>query len=144
MSLAAFQEEFAISVGDKLFIYNISTCKETIVDLPQVPITNDNKNANKGKRIDGTSDFEQVEISCLSYSENGKYLLSCDTRKQMIIYNRSNWEVMSMRLIARTASQAKFTNDDKIVLMDKSGDVYQYNLQDDEKGIFSLYRNNQA
>jgi WD40 repeat protein len=77
---------------------------------------------------------------CAALSSDGKLYAVADDRS-LIILSTSNWTRKSIKTMKRAASKMIFSpSNDKILVADKTGDVYMFSISDDEteKGILLL------
>ncbi|KFV13729.1 tRNA (guanine-N(7)-)-methyltransferase non-catalytic subunit WDR4, partial [Pterocles gutturalis] len=101
---------------DSLFVYDcISAEKTTLGNKGQ-----DGKPADKG------SD----DILAFAFSPSGDYFALTDDSKRLILFHtKPSWECISIRSVNRRCTALTITAaEDKILVADKSGDVYSYSI----------------
>ncbi|XP_045478079.1 tRNA (guanine-N(7)-)-methyltransferase non-catalytic subunit wuho [Harmonia axyridis] len=109
--------------GKKLIVYNEDNIKT--VDLP-APILKIQKQEENNK----TKEDVDAIISCLSVSKDHKYIAVSTETKQVVIYNEY-FEIIKNFTVPRIASNMCFTSNDSLIVADKTGDVFLYNMKDE-------------
>nr|XP_056714218.1 tRNA (guanine-N(7)-)-methyltransferase non-catalytic subunit WDR4 [Euleptes europaea] len=105
---------------DDLFIYDCTTAGKK----PQ---------ENKGE--DGKSAVKSSDtILACAFSSPGTYFALTDDNKRLILFRtKPSWECLSVRLVTRRCTSLIITAaEDKILVADKSGDVYSYSVAEPE------------
>ncbi|KAJ8299677.1 hypothetical protein KUTeg_023737 [Tegillarca granosa] len=75
-------------------------------------------------------------ILASKFSPSWKYFAVCDDQKQLHLFNSSEaeWKLISRRQIEKRCTEVTFTSDEQYVLVaDKSGDVYRFSVLEVEK-----------
>lgn len=116
-SMAVSDNSITIVKGLHLDHYDYS--KHTVIEVPQ-----------KAKPQDNDA------ISDVIISENCEYLaLITSTSKQLLVYNLPLPETCKSFVLPRSASKIRFSSDNEHILVaDKSGDALIYNIKDDGTG----------
>ncbi|NXN43149.1 WDR4 methyltransferase, partial [Rhinoptilus africanus] len=99
---------------DSLFVYDCTNA-ETL--------------GNKGQ--DGNpTDKGSDDILAFAFSPSGDYFALTDDSKRLILFHtKPSWECVSVRSVKRRCTSLIITAaDDKILIADKSGDVYSYSI----------------
>ncbi|XP_044297695.1 tRNA (guanine-N(7)-)-methyltransferase non-catalytic subunit WDR4 [Varanus komodoensis] len=104
---------------DDLFIYDCTTSKEL-----QDNQGKDGKSAGKASS----------EILASAFSSSGTYFALTDDNKQLILFRaKPCWECLSIRSVVRRCTSLIITAaEDKILVADKSGDVYSFSITEPE------------
>ncbi|XP_015681669.1 tRNA (guanine-N(7)-)-methyltransferase non-catalytic subunit WDR4 [Protobothrops mucrosquamatus] len=102
--------------NDDLFIYDCTTASKKL----QVK-----QESEDGKPLGKTNNI----LAC-AFSSSGKYFVLTDDNKQLILFCRKpSWECLSIRPVMRRCTSLIITSaEDKILVADKSGDVYSYSI----------------
>ncbi|XP_069641148.1 tRNA (guanine-N(7)-)-methyltransferase non-catalytic subunit WDR4 isoform X2 [Haliaeetus albicilla] len=101
---------------DSLFVYDcINAEKKTLGNKGQ-----------DGKPTDKGSD----DILAFAFSPSGDYFALTDDSKRLILFHtQPSWECVSIRSVSRRCTSLIITAaEDKILVADKSGDVYSYSI----------------
>ncbi|XP_061309477.1 tRNA (guanine-N(7)-)-methyltransferase non-catalytic subunit WDR4 [Pezoporus flaviventris] len=79
-----------------------------------------------GKQTDKGSD----DILAFAFSPSGDYFALTDDNKRLILFcTKPSWECVSIRCVTRRCTSLVITAaEDKILVADKSGDVYSYSI----------------
>ncbi|KAL1458137.1 hypothetical protein WDU94_008308 [Cyamophila willieti] len=88
------------------------------------------------KTISATNQEKDVKINfvCSALSPDNSLLAIQSPGKELLVYNVQTWEVIFKRQLGRGASKILFSPDSRnIVVGDKTGDVFLYNIFSDEK-----------
>ncbi|KFP17801.1 tRNA (guanine-N(7)-)-methyltransferase non-catalytic subunit WDR4, partial [Egretta garzetta] len=101
---------------DSLFVYDCINAEK---------VTLGNKGQD-GKSTDKGSD----DILAFAFSPSGDYLAVTDDSKRLILFRtKPSWECVSVRSVNRRCTSLVITAaEDKILVADKSGDVYSYSI----------------
>ncbi|KFQ72433.1 tRNA (guanine-N(7)-)-methyltransferase non-catalytic subunit WDR4, partial [Phaethon lepturus] len=100
---------------DSLFVYDCINAEKTLGNKGQ-----DGKPTGKG------SD----DILAFAFSPSGDYFALTDDNKRLILFHtKPSWECVSVRSVNRRCLSLIITTaEDKILVADKSGDVYSYSI----------------
>ncbi|XP_065533110.1 tRNA (guanine-N(7)-)-methyltransferase non-catalytic subunit WDR4 [Lathamus discolor] len=81
-----------------------------------------------GKQTDKGSD----DILAFAFSPSGDYFALTDDNKRLILFcTKPSWKCVSIRCVTRRCTSLVITAaEDKILVADKSGDVYSYSITD--------------
>ncbi|XP_077198924.1 tRNA (guanine-N(7)-)-methyltransferase non-catalytic subunit WDR4 isoform X2 [Paroedura picta] len=106
---------------DDLFVYDCTTAGKK----PQENEGEDGKSAGKSS---------DTILAC-AFSSSGTYFALTDDGKRLILFRtKPSWECLSVRLVTRRCTALIITTmEDKILVADKSGDVYSYSIGEPEK-----------
>ncbi|KAL8190466.1 UNVERIFIED_CONTAM: hypothetical protein K2H54_054585 [Gekko kuhli] len=106
---------------DDFFVYDCTTAGKK----PQENKGEDGKSAGKSS---------DTILAC-AFSSSGTYVAITDDRKRLILFcTKPSWECLSVRLVTRRCTSLIITTkEDKILVADKSGDVYSYSIAEPEK-----------
>ncbi|XP_061483543.1 tRNA (guanine-N(7)-)-methyltransferase non-catalytic subunit WDR4 isoform X2 [Rhineura floridana] len=106
--------------NDDIFIYDCTTASKK----PQQNQGEDGKSAGKGSN----------DILACIFSSSGTYFALTDDNKQLILFRtKPSWEFLSVRSVIRRCTSLIITAaEDKILVADKSGDVYSYSVTEPE------------
>ncbi|KAM6446214.1 tRNA (guanine-N(7)-)-methyltransferase non-catalytic subunit WDR4 isoform 1-T1 [Liasis olivaceus] len=101
---------------DDLFIYDCTTASKK----PQENQSEDGKPPGKTNN----------NILACAFSSSGKYFALTDDNKQLILFcTKPSWKCLSVRPVMRRCTSLIITAaEDKILVADKSGDVYSYSI----------------
>ena len=117
--------DLVICAKSTLIIYNFSTRNDDIVTLPDV------KSLVKGNNSRSRDKHEEDTITTATFSKDERYFIVSTFKKQLIVYDQ-NFDVYNKFVLKRGASRLKCTENNKnIIVADKTGEVYVYNLTDD-------------
>nr|XP_033796350.1 tRNA (guanine-N(7)-)-methyltransferase non-catalytic subunit WDR4 isoform X2 [Geotrypetes seraphini] len=74
-------------------------------------------------------------ILTAAFSASGNYFALADDNKRLILFcTKPSWKCLSIRTLARRCSSLKITNsEDRILVADKSGDVYSFSIVEVQK-----------
>uniref|UniRef100_A0A672V947 WD repeat domain 4 n=1 Tax=Strigops habroptila TaxID=2489341 RepID=A0A672V947_STRHB len=84
------------------------------------------RKSRDGKQTDKGSD----DILAFAFSPSGDYFALTDDNKRLILFRtKPSWECVSIRCVTRRCTSLVITAaEDKILVADKSGDVYSYSI----------------
>ncbi|NXC38778.1 WDR4 methyltransferase, partial [Penelope pileata] len=101
---------------DNLFVYDCANVEKA---------ASGNKGQN-GQPTDKGSD----NILAFAFSPSGDYFVLTDDNKHLILFRtKPSWECVSIRTVSRRCTSLVITAaEDKILIADKSGDVYSYSI----------------
>ncbi|XP_052530217.1 tRNA (guanine-N(7)-)-methyltransferase non-catalytic subunit WDR4 [Tympanuchus pallidicinctus] len=112
---------------DTLFVYDCANVEKKAL-------------GNKGQ--DGQpADKGSDNILAFAFSPSGDYFVLTDDNKQLILFRtKPSWECVSIRPVNRRCTSLVITAaEDKILVADKSGDVYSYSITEPQaEGKFEL------
>ncbi|XP_065597714.1 tRNA (guanine-N(7)-)-methyltransferase non-catalytic subunit WDR4 [Cyrtonyx montezumae] len=113
--------------GDALFVYDCANVEKKAL-------------GNKGQ--DGQpADKGSDNILAFAFSPSGDYFVLTDDNKRLILFcTKPSWECVSIRSVNRRSTSLVITAaEDKILVADKSGDVYSYSITEPQaEGKFEL------
>ncbi|KAM9206233.1 tRNA (guanine-N(7)-)-methyltransferase non-catalytic subunit WDR4 [Mergus octosetaceus] len=95
--------------------------------------TNVEKKALEDKWQDGQpTDKGSDDILAFAFSPSGDYFVLTDDNKRLILFRtKPSWECISIRSVNRRCTSLVITAaEDKILVADKSGDVYSYSIKE--------------
>ncbi|XP_021349467.1 tRNA (guanine-N(7)-)-methyltransferase non-catalytic subunit wdr4-like [Mizuhopecten yessoensis] len=128
---------FACSSGKKLTIFEYSdeagvTKKEIELELPAENSSTDNKQEDEDAIEKKAPSKNEEHVLATSVSPSGRYLAVCDTVKQLHLFDaETEWTRHSTRELPRRCTSVTFTQDDlQVLVADKTGDVYRYNVKE--------------
>ncbi|KFV92934.1 tRNA (guanine-N(7)-)-methyltransferase non-catalytic subunit WDR4, partial [Fulmarus glacialis] len=100
---------------DSLFVYDCISAEKTLGNKGQ-----------DGKPTDKGSD----DILAFAFSPSGDYFALTDDSKRLILFHtKPSWECVSIRSVNRRCTSLIITAaEDKILVADKSGDVYSFSI----------------
>ncbi|XP_063201106.1 tRNA (guanine-N(7)-)-methyltransferase non-catalytic subunit WDR4 isoform X3 [Chroicocephalus ridibundus] len=100
---------------DSLFTYDCINAEKTL----------GNNGQDENPRDKGSDD-----ILAFAFSPSGDYFALTDDSKRLILFHtKPSWECVSVRSVKRRCTSLIITAaDDKILIADKSGDVYSYSI----------------
>ncbi|KFP32118.1 tRNA (guanine-N(7)-)-methyltransferase non-catalytic subunit WDR4, partial [Colius striatus] len=106
---------------DGLFVYDCINAEKTVENKGQ-----DGKSTDKG------SD----DILAFTFSPSGSYFALTDDSKRLILFHtKPSWKCVSVRSVNRRCTSLVITAaEDKILIADKSGDVYSYSITEPQAG----------
>uniref|UniRef100_A0A224Z5I8 tRNA (guanine-N(7)-)-methyltransferase non-catalytic subunit n=1 Tax=Rhipicephalus zambeziensis TaxID=60191 RepID=A0A224Z5I8_9ACAR len=91
------------------------------------------KTANRQRKKDKQ---EEPSFSCANFSPCSTYFMAVTNSKRLIVWKRhspGNWEAIFQRHVARKSIQVRMcSTKDTVLVADRSGDVYSFNLDDAE------------
>lgn len=120
MSFSVYESYVALCNNERVIIHDIDNNTENVIVLPDL---------ESEKKIDvhNNVDIDAYHmITCVAFSENGKYFAVCTNRKQLCLYETRDLKLLSNRTLARAASRVRFSPNDDIVIADKAGDAYLF------------------
>nr|XP_060626255.1 tRNA (guanine-N(7)-)-methyltransferase non-catalytic subunit WDR4 isoform X1 [Anolis sagrei ordinatus] len=105
---------------DDIFVYDCATANKN----PQEKQGKDGKSSGKASH----------DILACAFSASGTYFSLTDDNKQLILFRtKPAWECLSIRSVIRRCTSLVITStEDKILVADKSGDVYSYSITEPE------------
>ncbi|XP_053242785.1 tRNA (guanine-N(7)-)-methyltransferase non-catalytic subunit WDR4 isoform X1 [Podarcis raffonei] len=106
--------------NEDIFIYDCSTATEKL----QQNQGDDGKSAGEASN----------DILACTFSSSGTYFALTDDNKRLILFRtKPSWECLSVRSVIRRCTSLIITAaEDKILVADKSGDVYSYSTTEPE------------
>lgn len=128
-SISSNKEAISITSGRKTFVIILKSSEFFCIDHDNITETN-----SSNKKVKFISDGEDLGIGllCSDFSPQGNILAFCTLSKTLcvIAINQLEMSVKHLFELARGASKVKFTPSGRyIVVGDKSGDVYLFDLQ---------------
>ncbi|XP_013919434.1 PREDICTED: tRNA (guanine-N(7)-)-methyltransferase non-catalytic subunit WDR4 isoform X1 [Thamnophis sirtalis] len=111
-----FAANYKEANNDDLFIYDCSAASKKLQEKQK---------SEDGKPLDKTNNI----LAC-AFSSSGKYFVLTDDNKQLILFcSKPSWKCLSIRPVMRRCTSLIITSaEDKILVADKSGDVYSYSI----------------
>ncbi|XP_061278505.1 tRNA (guanine-N(7)-)-methyltransferase non-catalytic subunit WDR4 isoform X2 [Bos javanicus] len=107
--------------GDSLFIYDCSAAEKK---------SQENKGED-GQPVDQGSDT----VLASTFSKSGSYFVLTDDSKRLILFRTNPWQCLSVRTVVRRCTALTFTaSEEKILVADKSGDVYSFSVLEPHGG----------
>ncbi|XP_048458594.1 tRNA (guanine-N(7)-)-methyltransferase non-catalytic subunit wdr4 isoform X2 [Rhincodon typus] len=77
----------------------------------------------------GPSDDERNGLVAFAFSPSGTYVAVTMDNKQLLLFRTRPWECLSVRTALRRSTSVTITGaEDRILLADKSGDVYSFSI----------------
>ncbi|XP_043557377.1 tRNA (guanine-N(7)-)-methyltransferase non-catalytic subunit wdr4 isoform X2 [Chiloscyllium plagiosum] len=77
----------------------------------------------------GPSDEERNGVVAFAFSPSGTYVAVSMDSKQLLLFRTRPWECLSVRTALRRSTSLTITGaEDRILLADKSGDVYSFSI----------------
>ncbi|XP_044758699.1 tRNA (guanine-N(7)-)-methyltransferase non-catalytic subunit wuho [Coccinella septempunctata] len=122
VSLKKCRDNILFNSGKKLIIFNGDNIKT--VNLPE-PAHNLDKRGEKNVK-----DINDFNISCFSVSRDHKFIAISFENKEVMIMNEY-FELLRKFVVARTTSAMSFTSSNSLIVADKTGDVFLYDLKED-------------
>ncbi|XP_014466725.3 tRNA (guanine-N(7)-)-methyltransferase non-catalytic subunit WDR4 isoform X1 [Alligator mississippiensis] len=115
--LAARYQELRASNDGDLFVYDCVTA---------------NKRTQEKGQAGQPTDKASNDILAFAFSSSGNYFALTDDNKHLILFRtKPSWECISIRSVVRRSTSLIITAaEDKILIADKSGDVYSYSITD--------------
>lgn len=121
MSFSVHEPYVAMCNNERVIIHDIDKRTENTIILPDL-------NGRITKHNNG--DNEACHDTFLAFSEDGRYLAVCTSRKQLCLYETSGLTLLSSRTLARAASRMRFSPSNDIVIADKAGEAYLFSTTD--------------
>ncbi|KAG8136480.1 hypothetical protein E2320_005050 [Naja naja] len=111
-----FAAHYKEANNDDLFIYDCSTASKKLQEKQESEV--------------GKPPGETNTILACAFSSSGKFFVLTDDNKQLILFcTKPSWECLSIRPVMRRCTSLLITSaEDKILVADKSGDVYSYSI----------------
>nr|XP_037287567.1 tRNA (guanine-N(7)-)-methyltransferase non-catalytic subunit wdr4-like [Rhipicephalus microplus] len=109
--------------------------------IPEVTTENtsdcrDSDEEENNKSSAKTDRQEEPSFSCANFSPCSTYFMAVTNSKRLIVWKRhgpGNWEAIIQRHVARKSVQVRMcSTKDTVLVADRSGDVYSFNLDDTE------------
>ncbi|RWS09457.1 tRNA (guanine-N(7)-)-methyltransferase non-catalytic subunit wdr4-like protein [Dinothrombium tinctorium] len=130
MALFAKNETIVFCVNSRLHIYTLKAeeFSPLIVEIPKAVVNSKNNETKEGKNVESAH-----SVVCGNFSESGRFFAICDASKQLIVYLKNkqttSWEIYRIYEIIRKSVKVIFTSDESAILLtDRSGDVYSYDM----------------
>lgn len=104
-------------------------------------LTNEKEPENSNKPTNEKAFDKDVKINfvCVAISSNNLLLAIQTPEKKLFVFKIQNWDIIYERQLARGASKIIFTPDNNNVIVgDKTGDVFLYELYSDKKELLLL------
>ncbi|XP_025046845.1 tRNA (guanine-N(7)-)-methyltransferase non-catalytic subunit WDR4 isoform X3 [Alligator sinensis] len=91
-----------------------------------------NKRTQEKGQAGQPTDKASNDILAFAFSSSGNYFALTDDNKHLILFRtKPSWECISIRSVVRRSTSLIITAaEDKILIADKSGDVYSYSITD--------------
>uniref|UniRef100_A0A8C2S197 WD repeat-containing protein 4 n=1 Tax=Capra hircus TaxID=9925 RepID=A0A8C2S197_CAPHI len=84
-----------------------------------------------GQPVDQGSDT----VLASTFSKSGSYFVLTDDSKRLILFRTNPWQCLSVRTVVRRCTALTFTaSEEKILVADKSGDVYSFSVLEPHGG----------
>lgn len=123
-----------------LTIYGDDRVSALKLDGPQVFHLKNSTSRHNQKTQSSQDPYLGLVRYCAALSNDGKWYAITEDRS-LVIWSTSDWSLRSTKLLERSASKIVFSpSNDKILVADKTGDVYMFSVSDDatEKGTLLL------
>lgn len=114
---------FIICANKKIISYNIIDNTSTEITIPPLQCP-----SNLTKNQQDALKNEKSTVLATSFSRNGDLFAICTLNKQLVVYG-SEYKVLKNLNVARTVSKIRFTPSNNIIVADKTGDVYLFDLK---------------
>lgn len=121
--LKQFGADLLLCLNESFIVYNTITCEEKTIRIPDPDIETVQKHQ--------LQENENRTISSASYSKTGEYFV-VTAGKQVIVYKK-DLSVLKVFTLQRSASKIRFTQEDNILVADKTGDAYICKTYDNSK-----------
>uniref|UniRef100_A0A8C6FLF8 WD repeat domain 4 n=1 Tax=Moschus moschiferus TaxID=68415 RepID=A0A8C6FLF8_MOSMO len=109
------------SDDDSLFIYDCSAAEKKSQE----------HKGEDGQPVDQGSDT----VLASTFSKSGSYFVLTDDSKRLILFRTNPWQCLSVRTVVRRCTALTFTaSEEKILVADKSGDVYSFSVLEPHGG----------
>lgn len=149
MSQIIIQGTSVLLSGETSFIHHTigtETCKLVHLSKSPSPIETEGKDQDKSTATSDTTSKEkaldkdvQINFVCSALSLDNTLLAIQSPQKMLLVYEVQSWKVIYEKQLGRGASKIIFTPDDKaIVVGDKTGDVFLYDIYSDKKETLLL------
>lgn len=115
-------DQIIVSANDKLFHFNTTTKTSTELCIPLIEVP-----ATLTKNQQEAMKNEKSTILTFCFSKCGVYIAVCCANKQFVVFERLK-VLKNVSVFPRAVSKIRFTPNLDIVVADKTGDVYVYNL----------------
>uniref|UniRef100_T1IH29 tRNA (guanine-N(7)-)-methyltransferase non-catalytic subunit n=1 Tax=Strigamia maritima TaxID=126957 RepID=T1IH29_STRMM len=110
----------AVSSGNQIKTYSLTCDDVQLLETPENVCSNDKKKAND----------RNGRILCMKFSPCAKYFAASNDKKQLVVWETSNWQLINSRFINKQASQLCFTQNKEILVADRCGDVYLHGFRE--------------
>ncbi|KAI4471405.1 wd40 repeat protein 4 [Holotrichia oblita] len=121
--LKQFGADLLVCLNESFVVYNTITCEERTVHIPDPDVETVQKHH--------IQENENRTISSASYSKTGEYF-AVSAGKQVLVYKR-DLSVLKTFTLQRSASKIRFTQEDNILVADKTGDAYMCKTFENDK-----------
>uniref|UniRef100_A0A8C2S4J8 WD repeat-containing protein 4 n=2 Tax=Capra hircus TaxID=9925 RepID=A0A8C2S4J8_CAPHI len=109
------------SDDDSLFMYDCSAAEKKSQE----------HKGEDGQPVDQGSDT----VLASTFSKSGSYFVLTDDSKRLILFRTNPWQCLSVRTVVRRCTALTFTaSEEKILVADKSGDVYSFSVLEPHGG----------
>ncbi|XP_069437834.1 tRNA (guanine-N(7)-)-methyltransferase non-catalytic subunit WDR4 isoform X1 [Ovis canadensis] len=109
------------SDDDSLFIYDCSAAEKKSQE----------HKGEDGQPVDQGSDT----VLASTFSKSGSYFVLTDDSKRLILFRTNPWQCLSVRTVVRRCTALTFmASEEKILVADKSGDVYSFSVLEPHGG----------
>nr|CAI5831776.1 unnamed protein product [Callosobruchus analis] len=121
-----------LTTESNIVLCDLSSEEHTEVKIP-APVLPDN--LTKDQREILLKDTKTV--NSIDFSQTNQHILLSTENKQIVVYSR-DLKVIKNFTVNRVPSKARFTPSNDIVVADKTGDVYLYKLEGDDRPTLLL------
>ncbi|GLV45559.1 wuho [Carabus blaptoides fortunei] len=112
-----------ICTNERIISYNIIDNTSTEITIPPLECP-----SHLTKNQQDVLKNEKTTVLATSFSKYGDLFAICTLNKQLVVYN-SEYKVLKNLNVARTVSKIRFTPSNNIIIADKTGDVYFFDLK---------------
>lgn len=146
MSKIIIHQDTIIITSETSFIHHsIGGTDLKHINLNKEPLIKSSVNGKElenptGSTNDKAADKDvKINFVCSTMSSTNSLLAIQSPKKMLLVYKIQNWELIFQRQLARGASKIIFTPDDKnLIVGDKTGDVFLYDIYSDKKETLLL------
>lgn len=124
-------QKLYVTSREHIFVLDMELETDDHFLVPDLKIT-DNKTTKAC-----VQNSETKNVTSLEFSKCGQYIVIATENKWVVVYNKC-FQILRSFMITRTASKVCFTPNNDVLVADKSGDVYLYQVNSENKGTLLL------
>ncbi|CAH1994901.1 unnamed protein product [Acanthoscelides obtectus] len=121
-----------LTTESKVLVCDLKSEQQTVLEIP-APVLPDNLTKDQRNILLK----HEKTVNSVDFSLTDQYMLLSTENKQILVYS-SDLKLIKNFTVNRVPSKAVFTPSNDIIVADKTGDVYLYELEGDEKPTLLL------
>uniref|UniRef100_A0A6I8PFU7 WD repeat domain 4 n=1 Tax=Ornithorhynchus anatinus TaxID=9258 RepID=A0A6I8PFU7_ORNAN len=134
--LALCQRGLAVTGGSRFVAARREACSDDVCFFVYDCTTAEKKPPEDKGEDEQPVDTGSDNILASTFSKSGNFFALTDDNKRLILFRtQPSWECLSVRAVVRRCTSLTFTtSEEKILVADKSGDVYSFSVMEPHSG----------